>query len=198
MRTHIFCIAGLMALLLAAPAKAQRGLHGQLGIGIGAGFVDGMSLCNAEGAGRYALEASLVRYNRNHSYWNVTASLLRKDYRYESVAARQIVPMAQFALEAGYNHPLLADRRRNVTLFASLVALTGYETVGWGDKHLRDGALLRSDDAFIYGAQIAASVEAYLADRVILLVRMRERCAFGSPTGEFHTLVTLGIRIIIN
>lgn len=198
MRTHIFCIAGLMALLLAQPARAQRGLHGQLGIGIEAGFVDGMSLCNAEGAARYALEASLVRYNRNHSYWNVTASLLRKDYRYESVAARQIVPMAQFALEAGYNHPLLADRRRNVTLFISLGSLAGYETVGWGNKLLRDGALLRSDDAFIYGAQIAASVEAYLADRVILLVRLRERCAFGSPTGEFHTLVTLGIRIIIN
>lgn len=198
MRSLTLWIVLCCALTLATHARAQRGLPGQVGLGVAASLVDGMTLCTGDGQGRFAVEAALTRYNRNHSYWSFTASLLRKDYRYRSIVARQIVPMAQFAVEAAYNHPLLHDRARTITLFAGVGALAGYETVGWGRKLLTDGARLRSDDGFIYGLSLAASLEAYLSDRVILLLRLRERCAFGSSTGQFHTQVGIGFRFIIN
>ena len=40
--------------------------------------------------------------------------------------------------------------------------------------------------------------EAYLTDRIALLVSARERALFGSDIGKFHTQVSLGLKFIIN
>ncbi|MGN0044712.1 conjugal transfer protein TraO [Alistipes indistinctus] len=53
-------------------------------------------------------------------------------------------------------------------------------------------------DGFLYSAALGATFEGYLADRVILLLKVRQRCAFGSPTGVFHTELGFGLRFIIN
>ena len=116
----------------------------------------------------------------------------------EGVLGDQLVPMAQFTAEAGYNHPLISDRGRNISLFAGLAGVAGYETTNWGDKHLRDGATLRSDDSIIYGGRLSASLEGYLSNRVIVLLNLREYCTFGSSTGTFHTTWGIGFRFIIN
>ena len=159
---------------------------------------DGFSFRDSHGAYRFWGELELTRYNRNHSYWNFAVSCLRKDYRYEGVLGDQLVPMAQFTAEAGYNHPLISDRGRNISLFAGLAGVAGYETTNWGDKHLRDGATLRSDDSIIYGGRLSASLEGYLSNRVIVLLNLREYCTFGSSTGTFHTTWGIGFRFIIN
>lgn len=199
MRTIIIWICLLCGLLLGAnESYAQRGLPGQIGLGIGGGIADGFSLRNSDRAYRFWGEVELTRYNRNHSYWNFTARCLRKDYCYNGVLGREVVPMAQFTLDIGYNHPLVADRGRTVSLFAGLSGVAGYETTGWGDKSLHDGATLRSEDAFVYGLGLSAALEAYLSNRVVLLLRLREQCAFGSPTGVFHTQWGVGFRFIIN
>ena len=41
-------------------------------------------------------------------------------------------------------------------------------------------------------------LEAYLTDRVALLVNARERALFGSDIGTFHMQVGLGLKFIIN
>ena len=41
-------------------------------------------------------------------------------------------------------------------------------------------------------------LEAYLTDRIALLVSARERALFGSDIGKFHTQVSLGLKFIIN
>ena len=41
-------------------------------------------------------------------------------------------------------------------------------------------------------------LEAYLTDRVALLLNARERALFGSDIGKFHTQVSLGLKFIIN
>lgn len=105
--------------------------------------------------------------------------------------------MAQLTGEAGYNLPLLADRGRNVTLRAGVAALAGYETTGWGDKRLKDGARLLNQDRFIGGVALSLTLEGYLSDRIILLLKIRERCVPGSPTGAFHTQVGFGFRFIV-
>ena len=171
-------LAGLCVLLLGAgEARAQRGLPGQLGIGLSMGTLDGLLLRDSRLCYRYWAGLELARYNRNHSYWNFGA---------------------QYTAEAGYNLPLSADRGRNVTLYGGLSALVGYETSGNGGKALEDGATLVNRDGFLYGAALGATFEGYLADRVILLLKVRQRCAFGSPTGVFHTELGFGLRFIIN
>lgn len=199
MRTFLIWTGLAVGMLLACgEAHAQRGLPGQVGIGVGGGIVDGFTFRDSHRAYRFWGELEVTRYNRNHSYWNFTAGCLRKDYRYEGALGDQIVPMAHVTGLLGYNQPLLADRGRNITLFGGLARLLGYETTGWGEKRLDDGATLRSKDSFIYGAAVSVCVEWYLSNRVIVLLKAREGVAFGSSTGTFHTEVGIGFRFIIN
>ncbi len=136
MRAIIMLCLGLWAALLLNPGEvyAQRGLPGQVALGVNGGIADGFSFRDSHGAYRFWGELELTRYNRNHSYWNFAVSCLRKDYRYEGVLGDQLVPMAQFTAEAGYNHPLISDRGRNISLFAGLAGVAGYETTNWGDN----------------------------------------------------------------
>ena len=45
---------------------------------------------------------------------------------------------------------------------------------------------------------LTLELEAYLTDRIALLVSARERALFGSDIGKFHTQVSLGLKFIIN
>lgn len=53
-------------------------------------------------------------------------------------------------------------------------------------------------DCFVYGGALTLELEAYLTDRVALLLNARERALFGSDIGKFHTQVSLGLKFIIN
>ena len=87
MRAIIMLCLGLWAALLLNPGEvyAQRGLPGQVALGVNGGIADGFSFRDSHGAYRFWGELELTRYNRNHSYWNFAVSCLRKDYRYEGV-----------------------------------------------------------------------------------------------------------------
>ena len=91
MRAIIMLCLGLWAALLLNPGEvyAQRGLPGQVALGVNGGIADGFSFRDSHGAYRFWGELELTRYNRNHSYWNFAVSCLRKDYRYEGVLGDQ-------------------------------------------------------------------------------------------------------------
>ena len=83
-------------------------------------------------------------------------------------------------------------------LYAGASALAGYETVNWGDRILYDGSTLRDRDAFVYGGALTLDMEIYVADRIALLVNLRERCLWGGDTQKFHTQCGLGLKIIFD
>lgn len=53
-------------------------------------------------------------------------------------------------------------------------------------------------DCFVYGGALTLELEAYLTDRIVLLVSARGRTLFGSDIGKFHTQVGMGLKFIIN
>ena len=108
------------------------------------------------------------------------------------------IPVEQFTAEGGYYLKFLSDKRKTFFLSLGLSALAGYETSNRGDKLLPDGATLSDEDCFIYGGALTLELEAYLTDRVALLLNARERALFGSDIGTFHTQVGLGLKFIIN
>ena len=153
----------------------------------------GFLLRDKYGAWSFHADLSVIRYVRKTRYWEFGVGYLRKDYPYREVT----IPKEQFTAGAGYFVPIVHDRRDNFMAMTGVSGLLGYETVNRGEKRLYDGAALKNRNNFIYGGEITLSGEAYLCDRAVLLLMLRERIMGGSSVSCFHTLLGVGLRIMI-
>lgn len=190
-----FLVWAVLLLALSGTAHAQRYLPRQIGIQITGGTLDGFLLRNKEGEKRFYGSLALSRYNSNRSRWIFSADYLQRDYRYE----KSLIPKAQFIAGIGYYYPVAADRSRNTFFFSLGVSgIVGYETSNWGDKLLPDGATIRNRDGTLYGGALGAEIETFLADRLAVLVQVKESYTGGSAFGKFQTQIGVGVKIIIN
>ena len=133
-------------------------------------------------------------YTKNANRWVIGGEYLHKKYDYKDMR----IPVEQFTAEGAYYLKFLSDRRKTFFLSLGLSALAGYETSNRSEKLLPDGSTLLDKDCFIYGGALTLELEAYLTDRVALLLNARERALFGSDIGKFHSQVSLGVKFIIN
>ena len=133
-------------------------------------------------------------YTPKANRWVIGAEYLMKNYGYRDAS----VPRAQFTAEGGYYLKFLSDPTKTVFLSVGGSALAGYETVNWGERILYDGSRLLAKDAFVYGGAITLELEAYVADRIVLLAAIRERVLWGSSLDLFTTQFGLGVKFIIH
>lgn len=189
----IIFIMILFALCLNFQAHAQRYLPGMKGLQVTAGMADGFHW-NSKSDFAYHIGAAYSIYTKNANRWVIGGEYLEKRYDYKDVR----IPVQQFTAEGGYYLNFLSDRRKTFFLSAGLSALAGYETSNRGEKLLPDGSTLLNKDAFVYGGTLTLELETYLADRMVLLLNVRERAMFGSSIGTFHTQVSIGMKFIIN
>ncbi len=191
MRAYIIALVASLA-LFAGQAHAQRCLPGMRGIEVRANLADGFRPGGNDGG--YSFGAALSTYTKKGNKWVFGGEYLMKDNPYKETK----IPVTQFTAEGGYYFKVLSDARKIVFLYAGASALAGYETVNWGDRTLFDGSTLRDRDAFVYGGALTLDMEVYVADRIALLVNLRERCLWGGDTKKFHTQCGLGLKIIFD
>ena len=191
MKKCLFMIIASLA-LFTGQAHGQRCLPKMQGIEVKANMADGFKLGGNDGG--YSLGATLSTYTKGGNKWVFGGEYLLKNQPYKEGK----IPVAQITAEGGYYFKILSDARKTVFVYTGASALAGYETVNWGDKVLRDGAMLHDKDAFIYGGALTLDVEFYVADCVALLANLRERCLWGNSTGHFHTQFGVGVKFIIN
>ena len=99
---------------------------------------------------------------------------------------RDAEDFALTVVSAGIGQPLVCERQYR--------KMVGREV----DVVLRDGRKLTAEAKAFDGGALTLELEAYLTDRVALLLNARERMLFGSDIGKFHTQVGLGLKFIIN
>jgi hypothetical protein len=164
------------------------------GIQLTGGMVDGVYSSSNQNKSGYYFGMAMATYTSNGNKWVFGGEFLNRYYPYKDTR----IPVAQFTAEGGYFLHILSDPSKTVFLSLGGYALAGYETGNWGKKLLSDGAILISKDAFIYGGAVTLELEAYLSDRIVLLVTGRERVLWGNSTGHFHTQFGAGVRLMIN
>ena len=184
MKKHIFIMMLFALCLTSFQVHAQRYLPGMKGLQVTAGMTDFA----------YHIGAAYSVYTKNANRWVIGGEYLHKKYDYKDMQ----IPVEQFTAEGGYYLKFLSDRRKTFFLSLGLSALAGYEVSNKSEKLLPDGSTLLDKDCFIYGGALTLELEAYLTDRVALLLNARERALFGSDIGKFHTQVSLGLKFIIN
>ena len=180
---------GVLALTV-GQASAQRCLPKMQGIELNGGFVDGKSLSAAFSGG-----VALSTYTKNGSKWVFGGEYLQRNYGYDEDTT---IPVAQFTAELGYYKKLQTDASKTLFIYGGASALTGYESVNWGESLLPDGARLTDKDAFIYGGALTLNIEVYISDRLALTGNVRERCLWGNDTSRFHTQYGIGLKVILD
>ena len=181
------CVAVAMAFSL--PSQAQRLIPKQRGIEVvgSVPLIKGEKLFTGD---NFGVGISLIRYLKKENYTFVGVEYEQQNMQYRSYN----VKLKDALLQVGYMHPVLSDRGKNVFLYGGISALGGYEQLNEDKKLLPDGATLLDRSHFVYGGAVHGSVEVFLTDRVLFLVRAQERFLFGTDVHRFRPAVSAGLR----
>ena len=169
--------------------EAQRLIPRQQGIEVIASvpLIKGEKVFSKEhwGAG-----VSLTKYLKRANY-----AFLLAEYEEQRLAYRDYeVPMRDVLLQLGYMQPLLSDRDKNIFAYFGLSALGGYEELNEEKSLLPDGATLLDRSRLVYGGAVHSSVECFLSDRLLLILKAQGRVLLGSDPHRFRPALALGLR----
>ncbi len=185
----ILSVCAAVAMALSLPSQAQRLISKQRGIEV----VGSVPLIKGEkflAAGNFGMGASLTRYLGRENYTFVMAEYEQQNMPYRSYN----VKLKDALLQVGYMHPVFSDRGKNVFLYSGISALGGYEQLNEDNKLLPDKATLLDRSRFVYGGAVHGSVEVFLTDRVLFLVKAQGRFLFGTDVHRFRPAVSAGLR----
>ena len=181
------CIA--VAMLFSLPSQAQRLIPKQRGIEV----VGSVPLIKGEklfAKDNFGVGVSLTRYLKRENYTFVGVEYEQQNMPYRDYG----VKLKDALLHLGYMHPILSDNGKNVFLYGGVSALGGYEEINEDKKMLPDGATLLDRSRFVYGGAVHGSVEVFLTDRVLFLVKAQGRFLFGTDVHRFRPAVSAGLR----
>ena len=181
------CVA--VAMTFSQPSQAQRLIPKQRGIEVvgSVPLIKGEKLFTGD---NFGVGISLTRYLKKENYTFASLGYEQQNLPYRSYN----IPMKDILLQVGYMHPVLSDRGKNVFLYGGISALGGYEQLNEDKKLLPDGATLLDRSRFVYGGAVHGSVEVFLTDRVLFLVKAQGRFLFGTDVNRFRPAVSAGLR----
>ena len=185
----ILSVCAAVAMAFSLPSQAQRLIPKQRGIEV----VGSVPLIKGEklfGGDNFGVGISLTHYLKRENY-----TFVGVEYEQQNMSYRDYnVKLKDALLQVGYMHPVLSDRGKNVFLYGGISALGGYEQLNEDKKLLPDGATLLDRSRFVYGGAVHGSVEVFLTDRVLFLVKAQGRFLFGSDVHRFRPAVSAGLR----
>ena len=181
------CVA--VAMTFSLPSQAQRLIPKQRGIEVvgSVPLIKGEKLFTGD---NFGVGISLTRYLKKENYTFASLGYEQQNLPYRSYN----IPMKDILLQVGYMHPVLSDRGKNVFLYGGISALGGYEQLNKDKKLLPDGATLLDRSRFVYGGAVHGSVEMFLTDRVLFLIKAQGRFLFGTDVHRFRPAVSAGLR----
>ena len=187
MKKYLFLLACAVASML--PAQAQRLIPKQKGIEVMGSLpiVKGEKLFARD---NFGLGLSLTRYLKRENY-----SFLTVEYEQQNMPYRSYdVKLKDAFVHLGYMQPIVSDNGKNVFAYAGISALGGYEEINDDKPFLPDGAKLLDRSRFVYGGALHLSIECFLSDNVLLLLKGQGRILFGTDVHHFRPAVSAGIR----
>ena len=170
--------------------NAQRLIPRQQGIELIASvpLIKGEKIFSKE---QWGLGVSLTKYLKRANY-----AFLLGEYEEQRLAYRDYdVPIRDMLLQLGYMQPLLSDRGKNIFTYLGVSALGGYEELNEEKSLLPDGATLLDRSRLVYGGAVHSSVECFLSDRFLLLLRAQGQLLLDSDLHRFRPALALGLRL---
>ena len=192
MRRYVYAWMILLTMAV-SDAMAQRGLPGMSSVEFGMDMVDGFYGGDRKDKTGYALHMTAQTYTKRGNKWTYGVELLRRNYPYRNGR----IPLSQYTAEAGYAYNFYSSPEKLFFLSAGISGMLGYEAVNKGKRLLWDGASLSETESFLYGGALTLEAETYLTDRLVFVLRLRERILWGGSASLFHTGFGVGLRYIL-
>ena len=185
----ILSVCAAVAMAFSLPSQAQRLIPKQRGVEVvgSVPLIKGEKLFTGD---NFGVGISLTRYLKKENYTFVGVEYEQQNMPYRNYN----VKLKDALLQVGYMHPILSDRGKNVFFYGGISALGGYEQLNEDKKLLPDGATLLDRSRFVYGGAVHGSVEVFLTDRVLFLVKAQGRFLFGTDVHRFRPAVSAGLR----
>ena len=187
MKKVLFLLACAVAIML--PAQAQRLIPKQKGIEVMGSLpiVKGEKLFVKD---NFGLGLSLTRYLKRENY-----AFMGMEYEQQNMPYQDYnVKLKDALLHLGYMHPLFSDNGKNVLIYGGISALGGYEEINDDKPFLPDGAKLLDRSRFVYGGALHLSLECFLTDNVLLLLKGQGRVLFGTDVHQFRPALSAGFK----
>ena len=185
----ILSVCAAVAMAFSLPSQAQRLIPKQRGIEVlgSVPLIKGEKLFAGD---NFGIGISLTRYLKKENY-----TFVGVEYEQQNMPYRDYnIKLKDALLQVGYMHPVLSDNSKNVFLYGGISALGGYEQLNEDKKLLPDGATLLDRSRFVYGGAVHGSVEVFLTDRVLFLVKAQGRFLFGTDVHRFRPAISAGLR----
>ena len=181
------CVA--VAMTFSLPSYAQRLIQGQRGVEVigSVPLIKGEKLFAKENFGVGVLRS---RYLKRENYTFVGIEYEQQNMPYRDYG----IKLKDALLQVGYMHPILSDNGKNVFLYGDVSALGGYEELNEDKELLPNGATLLDRSRFVYGGAVHGSVEVFLTDRLLFLVKAQGRFLFGTDVHHFRPALSAGFR----
>lgn len=185
----ILSVCAAVAMAFSLPSQAQRLIPKQRGVEVvgSVPLIKGEKLFTGD---NFGVGISLTRYLKKENYTFVGVEYEQQNMPYRSYN----VKLKDALLQVGYMHPVLSDRGKNVFLYGGISVLGGYEQLNEDKKLLPDGATLLDRSRFVYGGAVHGSVEMFLTDRVLFLVKAQGRLLFSSDAHRFRPALSAGFK----
>ena len=179
----------MVAMTAATPSYAQRLIPRQNSLELVG------SIPIIKGERLFAKESFGVGLAFAHYFKRANYAFLLAEYEQQGLTYRSYnVPLRDALLHFGYMHPILSDKGKNVLLYGGISALGGYEQLNEDKKLLPDGATLLDRSRFVYGGAVHGSVEVFLTNRILFLVKVQGRFLFGTDVHRFRPALSAGFR----
>ena len=179
----------MVAMTAATPSYAQRLIPRQNSLELVG------SIPIIKGERLFAKESFGVGLEFAHYFKRANYAFLLAEYEQQGLTYRSYnVPLRDALLHFGYMHPILSDKGKNVLLYGGISALGGYEQLNEDKKLLPDGATLLDRSRFVYGGAVHGSVEVFLTNRILFLVKVQGRFLFGTDVHRFRPALSAGFR----
>ena len=179
----------MVAMVAVTPSYAQRLIPRQNSVELVG------SIPIIKGERLFAKESFGVGLEFAHYFKRANYAFLLAEYEQQGLTYRSYnVPLRDALLHFGYMHPILSDKGKNVLLYGGISALGGYEQLNEDKKLLPDGATLLDRSRFVYGGAVHGSVEVFLTNRILFLVKVQGRFLFGTDLHCFRPAVSAGLR----
>lgn len=181
----VCCLFGGVSLL-----NAQRLMPGQQGLEASLNLLPTSLKLDTNA---YNIRLGYVRYAEEGNYWQYGIAYTRDFYTYK----QEDLPIETYTAEGGYSLNVVGNSSRNISLNIGLSGVVGYERFNKGKHILKDGAIISSKDAMVYGGLARLRLERYMIDDAILFIQGQTQMLWGTSREQFRPHIGLGLRITL-